>query len=1400
MTRNINVKFLVILMVTVAVLATATHFLHGYQVKRHAEAFLQQADREEKDGEPARAADYLRRYLRHKPTDVDTMLRLGNLLEEKAKTPRERGEAFLVLENVVRLSPDREEVRRRLVKSALGMELYLAAIPHIEYLLKNNATEADLYLQLARCYEFTTDQKGEFQYLKAEKNYLEATQHDPRPVVAFERRAFLLRQMRNDAKEADRCIDDLFRYHPKSAQAHLAKARYRKKYPNSDDPREAQKAIDEAQKLAPGDSEVLFVVGQLKQEDGQLEQALACYEDAVKNNPKDPKLYLALSDVEIRRGKFKEAAKDLRRGLEALPSNLDLLGRLLDVLITDNQRIEAREVVGKLRGLGARPEILRYFEAYLEYTGDDWHKGLIAMEQVRPQLTRYPTLARQADVLLAQGAMRLADPDKAISHYTRATGSTPLDPNSRTQLAATLLSAGRVEEAAVECRKLVSLPDAPPGSWLLLAHALYRRNLALPPQKREWREVDQALNKAAENPQTKDAPHLYLLRADILISQGQIQPGKALLEQLRDKHPKMVEVWRQLIEVAERPDVRENSQDILEQAQKAMGDTVDMRLLRARYWSRRRGEAAQKQILALKSDLEKFTPAEQQRLRSGLAEACFATGDLVESERLWKEVAQRDKDNLPARVMLFEVALVSGRTEELQGRMEAIKQVEGKDGTLWRSSDAARLIHLARKETGDRQAQLLDAASRHLSEISRRRASWVWVSLGEAEIAEVRGDRLRALEAYQRAFNNGEDSPRMILRMVRLHRERGHPIDADELLRKVAERNGLPGILGYVAAEVALEVRDFERALRVALMVVPAESKEFRDYIWLSQFHRALNKPKEAELSLKRATDLAPKESLAWQARMLYYAGSRKAEEVDKILKEARAQLPAEEMNQLAAQANEVLGRYDVAEKEYTAALSARPDDPQRQRQLAALYLRSGAAAKAYPLLEKLQTNPQVPQETVLWARRNMAIGVSARGSPGDAKKAMEMIEQNLREGKGRVEDMRAKAVIVASQPGMQDESLRLLVESQSQGPLAPQELALMAQLYRFKRDWPKQRDALQALVTADERNTANLGYFIAELLANNETSQARFWVERLKKVDPTSLTTVALEARLEHAEGRTSAAVQRLHDYAKKAGSDSYLAVGMVFEALNKLGESEEYLRKAPFDQKHPETALRLLAFLGRRNRVADVLDVLDRAWKSGMEPDFVAGGTLAVLGLIRLNPEECKRVEKPLEAALQKNEKSTALLCALAVIREFHEGRPAEAIPLYRKALQVDPKNVTALNNLALLLALHEGKPDEAMDLIGRALESAGTEPPLLDTRGVVRLAAGKLPEALGDFRSAVVAGPSPYRFFHLAQAELAAKERKAAEGSFARARELGLRRDHIHPVERAAYDRLVVDLTVK
>ena len=58
------------------------------------------------------------------------------------------------------------------------------------------------------------------------------------------------------------------------------------------------------------------------------------------------------------------------------------------------------------------------------------------------------------------------------------------------------------------------------------------------------------------------------------------------------------------------------------------------------------------------------------------------------------------------------------------------------------------------------------------------------------------------------------------------------------------------------------------------------------------------------------------------------------------------------------------------------------------------------------------------------------------------------------------------------------------------------------------------------------------------------------------------------------------------------------------------------------------------------------------------------------------------------------------------------------------------------------------------------------------------------------LRDAQDAVAAGPTPYHYFHLAQAKLANKDRDGAKEAYDKIKSLGLTREMIHPLERPAF----------
>src|SRR4051794_18804014 len=107
MNKTLNVRFLMRLLVVLAVVAGAVHFLHWRQAGRQAQAFLHQADPAEAKQDFGRTISYLRRFLTMRVDDTDVRARMGLLMAQTAQTAKEKEQAYYVLEEVLHDEPER---------------------------------------------------------------------------------------------------------------------------------------------------------------------------------------------------------------------------------------------------------------------------------------------------------------------------------------------------------------------------------------------------------------------------------------------------------------------------------------------------------------------------------------------------------------------------------------------------------------------------------------------------------------------------------------------------------------------------------------------------------------------------------------------------------------------------------------------------------------------------------------------------------------------------------------------------------------------------------------------------------------------------------------------------------------------------------------------------------------------------------------------------------------------------------------------------------------------------------------------------------------------------------------------------------------------------------------------
>jgi tetratricopeptide (TPR) repeat protein len=95
--------------------------------------------------------------------------------------------------------------------------------------------------------------------------------------------------------------------------------------------------------------------------------------------------------------------------------------------------------------------------------------------------------------------------------------------------------------------------------------------------------------------------------------------------------------------------------------------------------------------------------------------------------------------------------------------------------------------------------------------------------------------------------------------------------------------------------------------------------------------------------------------------------------------------------------------------------------------------------------------------------------------------------------------------------------------------------------------------------------------------------------------------------------------------------------------------------------------------------------------------------------------------------------------------------QNKVSRAIETYRRIVKVKP-GVVALNNLASLLAEQPGGVEEAIGYIDEAIALAGKQPLLLDTKGVILMANGRVEEAIPFFENATRASEDPRLALHL------------------------------------------------
>jgi cellulose synthase operon protein C len=1367
------------------------------------------------------------------------------------------------------------------LRNAQSTPLFTAARDHLEnYLLKEKPDDGMLLDLLGRC------QEGLNQNKEAAATLEKAIAAAPGQVETYRRLAWLLLGMKKP-KEADQWMEKLLEVNGDSYRAQFLAADYYLRLKGSLDAavEAAAKAVelvgpallkaDQAARQDPDDSDLqrayqmafatqrlaLLVAARSTMEkatriadDRKHAEAVVLFGEArkyarqaVKLSGDKPEPYDVLADIELRSARLDEIMRTasldreaqlrclrkaeavLREGLKATNNHIDLMWRMANMMIDAEQTEAAGEFVTKLREADCPDPLLAYLEARIAMTKSDWQKAIDGLDRARSGLSGAgggALQAKQVDFWLGKCYGQLGNPDQEQDAYRRALAADPNYTAAKEALAICLLQSGHIDNALAEYENFTKLGRTPAAAALALARMLIYRNQRLGPEQRKWTQVEDLLQKAATA--APDSVQIPLLQSEMLVARNQAKAAEELVRKARDKSPKEIALWMQLAALAQRRNDLDEVAKILDEAEKKLGDSVELRLARASYIVQRYPEDAAKRLKELAENTASFTDAERIRLWNGLHIPCLQANDLPQARRLCEKVADSQPHNVQARFRLFELAQAAQDEAGMKKVLDEVKKIEG-EGPLWCYGEALRLrMAVPAGRTDDPR---LDQALVLLARAGKSRPAWAEIPRWMGNIYDQQGKSAEALRQFQLAIKLGERREMVYLRTAQLLARQKRFPDAEQLIQEFETRQGaLSPEMRLLQGYLQQERGDVESALESA-QETAASSTDYRAHLRLGELlftriRQAAAKSDtdavaklstEAEKALRRAVELADQNPETWLPLVRFLCATGQAEKAKEAVGQVRKKLPAHEIQTplTLAQCYEALGELPAAQEQYETALEAAPDNPAVVRAVVEFYWRTGRPQQADAQLQRildrrLKTDPA----DIQWARRVRAAILLGQGGYHNQEKARAMIEQNLAEDPASTADQRLKASILSALPdrARKDEAVgileRLVASSETRMNEDWYNLGL---LYLGRNDWAKFNGVMRRLLAAAGDDPRYVATYIVAALQRNELQDADSWLDNLQKIAPNQFNATNLRAELLVRRGKYEEAFDLLKGFVDRPAAqpaDVGARRQMVSETLERLGRMVtgpekqlwelRYLREAEnllklYVSERPGQEMLAISFLGRQGNFNEAMTLLERIWPR-MNPVAISQVILPLLQSGRPSKEQLQRGERLLQSAIERFDRPVPLLMVQADLWTLH-GRYEEAESLYREILAKNSNNPppVALNNLAVLLAMQGVKLDEAAKLIDRAIAASGPVAAMLDSRATVYIALKQADKALADLKNALAEAERPERLFHLALAYHLKGDDTAAADALRKANKLGLTSAELHPLERPRYREL-------
>lgn len=1395
---TINKRFLLKALLVLFAFAGVLVAAHAVQARRIPAALKAQSERAADAGKTDVAIHYLRQYLEFHPEDVESQVKLSELLVKRPPTQRGLTELLFLYDKILRFEPDRHDIRRDALATALKLGKFSDAVTHAEALLQTFPTESALWSQLASA------QAGLSQNAAARKSYESAIRHAPDQLGGYQNLAQHVWKNMDDKAGAREVLDRMVKALPQDADAYLIRARF-ETY-NADELNGApqfQKPLADLHRvfeLDPEHAEAALLMAEIMQRNRNIPAAHALLRDAVTLYPKNLKLVRGLSWLELIRGNMAASITVLEDGLKATPDGFDLMVPLADLLIHQNDTVRTNDLMKRLESRKAPPTQVKYLKARVAMREEKWEQAVAMIEGLRadPEVVKLPGLQIQLNLLQASCFGKLGDQVAEEKAYQRVANADPKNVTARVGLGNLYTNLGRFDAAARELEAALQSPYATGvviAQWVRLKSRLLRTGT-----EDEWRRLEGATLAAASR-FARGSSEPVILRADVLAAQGKLADAVKLLRQESARRSADPHLWAALAQVTADLNGCAAGLTVLDEAQASAGDCADIRLARAALYAREPGRI--RPVDALGENAETWPENEQLRLLSGLVEVYDRLGDNASVVRLLRRIVARQPSNVGMWLKLHERA---GTGEVASQARAAISKIEGEGGPSVVLCDA-------RAATAENAAAVLPRLLLAFGGTPARAD----VCLALAKLKRLTGDESAAGNLTELAFKLEPTRYESAEALVAHYAKSGAGDRTAELLARLANDPRWAGepfrrMVGHV-----LPALPAPTAASLLLTCKPLVARDTGGPAWVADCAVARKLPETAQL-LDEATRAPGATADDWLRKALFVSRDNPAAGPE-VLAAARAKLTPTAYFQLVAVYCDT-----AAGSTYTPEVANASEQRLLAQARLSVKLSRSQPAEAGKVLEALLSRKDLGAADADWARRNLAMIYAVGGTPEDRVKAMALLRDVVTTETITAEELRATASVLTTLGRYLEGPDRRKVLTDAINSLAaaykatkaPSYLFAMSQLHRAIGNRTQSRECLQLLLN-DASDPSYMHYLRAaldELVEDGNFQAAATFAGKLQASSGGDFSALASIARFECKAGRPDRGLAVAEDYARVAetGAGDYLIrSARVAELLDELSRLPN-VRGTPVARRMADTAVeRYSAIVPNRpeaivgaagvlaadGRAADAFDRVERLGRYIPARLRASAGLAIVRGSGSVTDRQAETVRKWLDDCLAEEPDSIPLLLNRAEFLALRHDMPA-AIAGFEKVLEKEPKNVIALNNLAWLLAVEPATAEKALGLVARATREGGLTGELLDTRARVQITLKQFDAAERDLAEAISHEPTALRWFHVALLRMSQTPQKAAEAhkAFAEAKRRGLEAKGVHPADLPVFK--VLDAT--